>query len=284
MFRLVNLFFVVALVAHFASAGEPTGELAKLGKVLHIACSSKVDISEEEIGKLRVGVFTNDDKSKLKDDGDLDVDTIKEIAPAALKPTAVGVLKGCFDKQKASSYFVRDLEFLPRNDFYADDTGNISPTGERAKLAKVLHDACSRRVGISEKEIGKLKAGVFTDDDKSKLQVDGDLGYDIIEDVGPPALKPTARGVFKGCFEKQKEYFCYGLEMPLSDTSSTREPSEFKPDSGSNFHPPSDNESYTTRESFKEDGFVEPGSSRDSDLAQKLYNTLKCVFATTPMH
>ncbi|XP_072392639.1 pheromone-binding protein-related protein 6-like [Diabrotica undecimpunctata] len=114
----------------------------------------------------------------------------------------------------------------------------VEPTGERAKLAKVLQDACNRRVGISEEEIGKLKAGVFTDDDKSKkyvlclyqsvkaLQVDGDLGYDIIEDVAPPALKPTAREDFKGCFDKQK----------------------------------------------------------DSDLGQKLYNTLKCVFARSAMH
>ncbi|CAG9828381.1 unnamed protein product [Diabrotica balteata] len=50
--------------------------------------------------------------------------------------------------------------------------------------------------------------------------------------------------------------------MPLSDISSTREPSEFKTDSGSDFHPPSDAESSTTRESFTEIGLVEPGSSR----------------------
>ncbi|CAH1224967.1 unnamed protein product [Diabrotica balteata] len=52
------------------------------------------------------------------------------------------------------------------------------------------------------------------------------------------------------------------LEMPLSDTSSTREPSEFETDSGSYSHPPSDAESSTTRESFTEDGLVAPGSSR----------------------
>ncbi|CAG9837399.1 unnamed protein product [Diabrotica balteata] len=104
MFRLVTLFCVVALVAHFASAVEPTGELARLGKALHVACSTKASISEEEIGKLKAGVFTGDDKSKIKDDGDLDYEIIEKLAPEAIKATARGVLKGCFDKQKGKLY------------------------------------------------------------------------------------------------------------------------------------------------------------------------------------
>ncbi|XP_072390517.1 pheromone-binding protein-related protein 6-like [Diabrotica undecimpunctata] len=113
MFRLVALFCVVALVAHFTSAIEPTGELAKLAKDLHVACSTKASISEEEIGKLKAGVFTGDDKSKnylfciyngakvIKDE-DLDYEIIEKLAPEAIKATARGVLKGCFDKQKDS--------------------------------------------------------------------------------------------------------------------------------------------------------------------------------------
>ncbi|CAG9838807.1 unnamed protein product [Diabrotica balteata] len=64
--------------------------------------------------------------------------------------------------------------------------------------------------------------------------------------------------------------------MPLSDTSSTREPCEFETDSGSDFHPPYDAESSTTRESFTEDGLVEPGSSRGKkqrkNIFQSFYN------------
>ncbi|XP_028140897.1 uncharacterized protein LOC114334958 [Diabrotica virgifera virgifera] len=126
MFVLVKLFSVVALVAHYVSAVEPTGELEKLGKVLQGACSRRVGISEEEIEKLKAGVHTRDEKSKkylsclyesikaLTVDGDLQYDIIKDVTLEALKPTAPGpgVLKECFDKQTASSDFISCLGFL----------------------------------------------------------------------------------------------------------------------------------------------------------------------------
>ncbi|XP_028140901.1 uncharacterized protein LOC114334961 [Diabrotica virgifera virgifera] len=112
MFKLVTLFFAVAVAAHCVSAGEVTGELAKLGKVLHVACSSKFGVSEEEIDKLKKAEFDDhsdkqmnyltclyDSSGAINADDTLNTAVIEKLAPDAIKSTAPGVYKNCWEKQ-----------------------------------------------------------------------------------------------------------------------------------------------------------------------------------------